>query len=107
MSRTASRILSRAAAIAALALTPLVAHAADAENGARLAQRWCASCHLVAPDQRTAMADVATFAAIARGQRLDSRPLEEFLAAPHPLMPGMELSREAIADLSAYIRSLK
>ena len=31
--------------------------AADADNGKRLAERWCASCHVVTPDQKTANTD--------------------------------------------------
>jgi len=36
----------------AAGLLGTAALAADADNGKRLAERWCASCHVVAPDQK-------------------------------------------------------
>jgi cytochrome c2 len=80
------------------------AQAADAANGLRIAQRWCAQCHLVSPEQTRASDQMPSFEAIARrGWTEDS--LAAFLADPHPRMPDMSLSRAEIADLVAYIRS--
>jgi mono/diheme cytochrome c family protein len=81
------------------------AHAADAAHGATVAKRWCASCHVVASEQRTAVADAPSFADVAR-RRADDHALADFLADPHPKMPDMHLSRGEIADIVAYIRSL-
>ncbi len=78
--------------------------AADAANGARIADRWCASCHVVRPDQPRASADVPPFSAIA-AKYPDIAPLTAFLGAPYPRMPAMALSRDEIADLVAYIRT--
>ncbi len=77
---------------------------ADAAQGEKIARRWCAACHLVAPDQKEASADVASFAAAARHKT--NAELADFLTDPHPKMPDMMLSREEIADLVAYMRSL-
>jgi mono/diheme cytochrome c family protein len=77
---------------------------ADAAHGEKIARRWCAACHLVAPDQKEASADVAPFAAAARHKT--NAELADFLTDPHPKMPNMVLSREEIADLVAYMRSL-
>ena len=95
------------AAPAALALTvlaaPLVA-APDLRQGERLAKRWCAECHVVAPDQTAAKADVPSFANVA--SRLTSREIAAFLTGNHPRMPDMTLSRDEIGNLVGYIKAL-
>lgn len=91
------------AAAAALFVTSGAARAADPARGETLARRWCASCHLVAKDQTRATPDAPSFAAIAR--RADAPPLESFLSASHPRMPDMNLTRDEIADLAAWIRA--
>jgi mono/diheme cytochrome c family protein len=79
--------------------------AADAEAGKIIAQRWCAACHVVAPDQPRGSADVPSFAAIA-AKYADEKALANFLSVPYPRMPNMTLSRPEIGDLIAYIRTL-
>jgi mono/diheme cytochrome c family protein len=78
----------------------------SAERGLEIAQRWCAACHLVTPDQTQALADVPSFMAVAEeSEGLDW--LEPFLADPHPVMPDMNLTRQEIADLVAYFERLR
>ncbi len=91
----------------ALTLSPPVSFAADPQHGRDLAQRWCASCHLVSPDQRRASADVPPFAAIARAPDFDTKRLAYFLLDPHPKMPDLPLTRSAADDIAAYIQTLK
>jgi len=79
---------------------------ADADNGQRLAQRWCASCHIVAPDQREASADAPPFASIARMPDFNAQKVAFFLLEPHPKMPSMALSRRDSEDIAAYIAKL-
>ena len=79
---------------------------ADPETGERLAQRWCAACHLVAPDQRQASADVAPFATIARMPGFNAEKLAFFLLHPHPKMPDLPLTRREAADIADYIARL-
>lgn len=81
--------------------------AGDHFNGKKLATLWCASCHVVAEDQASAMADVPTFAAIARDPLNTEERLSQFLADPHPVMPNMSLTRNEVADIVAYIQTLK
>ncbi|WP_367196599.1 cytochrome c family protein [Amorphus sp. 3PC139-8] len=81
--------------------------AGDPAHGHQLAQQWCASCHVVDQDQATASADVASFYTIAKSENLTPDGLSAFLADPHPVMPNMSLSRGEIADLVAYIVSLR
>ena len=80
--------------------------AADVGHGRALAQRWCATCHLVMPEQRQASADVPPFATIARMPDFDAPRLVFFLLEPHPKMPNMALTRSEATDLAAYIGSL-
>ncbi len=91
--------------IGAFAWLSASAFAADAEHGKTIAKRWCAACHVVAGDQKSASADVPPFADIAL-RRADPKALANFLADPHPKMPDMHLSRREIDDIVAYIRSL-
>jgi len=89
-----------------LLFLPLHAFAADVTRGKTIAERWCSSCHLVAPDQTRAVADVPSFAAVARA-RLPADRLKAFLSDPHPKMPDMSLTRSEIDDIVAYIQSLE
>jgi mono/diheme cytochrome c family protein len=94
------------AAAAIMAAAP--AFGADADNGRRLAHRWCEACHVVSATQRRMASDQApTFSAIARRPGLDAGKIAFFLLNPHPKMPDMALSRTEAADLAAYIASLK
>ena len=84
------------------------AFAADADNGQRLAHRWCAACHVVSATQRQSTTDQApTFASIAKIPGFDAAKIALFLLDPHPKMPDMGLSRTEAADLAAYIELLK
>ncbi len=84
---------------------PLHAFAADVTRGKSIAERWCSACHLVAPGQTRAVADVPSFAAVARA-KLPAGSLKAFLSDPHPKMPDMSLTRSEIDDIVAYIQSL-
>lgn len=81
--------------------------AADADHGAQLAKRWCATCHVVDSDQKQANADVPPFAAIARKPNFTPEKVAFFLLDPHPRMPNFSLSRSEAADIAAYIGSLR
>jgi hypothetical protein len=48
-----------------------------------------------------------SFASIARHPDVTEDSLRAWLNAPHPSMPNFELSRTAIEDLVAYIRTQK
>src|SRR3954452_24861608 len=86
---------------------PGVAPKPSADRGKIIAQRWCAECHVVAPDQKSAKTDVPSFATIATKRPPGAVPLDTFLMNPHPKMPDMQLTRTEVADLVAYIRTQK
>lgn len=96
------------AAAGALLVVPtaMPSFAADAAIGRDLAQKWCMSCHLVSPDQKTAATVAPTFASIARKPGFNAEQLSKSLRAPHPQMPGRELAREQADDIAAYIATL-
>jgi mono/diheme cytochrome c family protein len=88
-------------------IAPPTALAADADNGERLARRWCATCHVVASDQRGTTGEAPPFATIARAPDFGTGKLALFLLDPHPKMPDMGLSRAAAEDIAAYIAKLR
>jgi mono/diheme cytochrome c family protein len=94
-----------AIALLFLMTLPLSAVAADATQGEVIAKRWCAACHLVAPDQTRANSDAPSFASVAHKIK-SSKALTAFLTDPHPKMPDMNLTRSEIADIVAYIGTL-
>lgn len=79
----------------------------DAEYGRGLAERWCASCHLVSAGQQHAVAGAPPFATIAQSPNFNADRLAHQLLAPHPNMAKLALSRSAVNDIAAYIISLK
>ncbi|AWM08823.1 c-type cytochrome [Bradyrhizobium symbiodeficiens] len=81
--------------------------AADADHGADLAKRWCASCHVVANGQTQASADVPSFVSVALRPDFSPERLAFFLLDPHPKMPNFPLSRTEAGDIAAYIASLR
>ena len=102
MSKFARTAIIAIGVTALLSLTP--AAGADVKQGARLAQRWCSNCHVIAPGQPKAAADAPSFAAISAARKVPE--ITGFLLQSHPSMPDMNLSRGEIADLIAYMQSL-
>ena len=94
-----------AGALLAFAAFAAPALAADVVHGERIARRWCATCHVVAPDQTKGSTEAPSFADIA-ARNSDDRALARFLADPHPRMPDMNLSQPEITDIVAYVRKL-
>jgi mono/diheme cytochrome c family protein len=83
------------------------AWAADATAGARVAAQWCANCHVAAEGQ-TAGADPApSLVALMRDPAWDDAALVRAIADPHPRMPDPGLTREQIADVVAYLATLR
>jgi len=96
-------------ASAVLGMAPGVSRAvaADADHGAVLAKRWCATCHVVDSDQKQASADVPPFDDIAHRPGFSPEKIASFLLEPHPKMPNFPLSRDEAADIAAYIGALR
>ncbi len=86
-------------------IAPLAA--ADAIHGKQIAERWCASCHLVERGQMNATDQAPPFAYLARTPEFDENKLAFLLLMPHPNMPKVSLNRAEVADMADYIRSLR
>ena len=98
-----------AAAVSAALLAALPSAAAQAagsaDAGKKLAERWCASCHQIAPDATAS--DVApSFPSLAREKDGDFAWARAWLFDPHPPMEGIRLSNREIDDVVAYFKSL-
>ena len=104
-----TKMTSAAFCVAAFGFVSAVmpVQAADALNGERLAQRWCAACHVVTSDQRQANADAPPFEEIAKRPNFSETGLATFLLDPHSKMPNMNLSRTEAADIAAYVHRLQ
>jgi mono/diheme cytochrome c family protein len=104
-SRAISRVVAAAILVGLTGIASSVRGAGDREAGWRLAQRWCASCHVV--DASGYGAGIApSFPAIAREHGKDVRWLRAWLVAPHPPMPAMNLTGAETEDVVAYLNSL-
>ncbi len=77
----------------------------DPKAGENIARLWCANCHTVAADQQLASPDAPSFASLANRPDITASGLSVFLVNPHPPMPDMNLTRNEIADVIAYIMS--
>ncbi len=107
--RTSSAAGRRVTLIASLLLGAALdteAVAADPAQGRLLARHWCASCHVVEPGG-SAPNGGPPFAEIAREPGITPERLRGWLAAPHPPMPDMSLSRLEVEAIVSYIESLR
>jgi mono/diheme cytochrome c family protein len=92
-----------------LLLGVTVAHAAqaDSKKGARLAEQWCAHCHVIGNNSAGSIPQgPPSFRRIARDGMTDDQ-LRVFLSHPHGAMPDLELTRVEISDLIEYIETLR
>jgi len=109
---TGGRKLGAGAMVLAGLLATEAALAADgvAARGEVLAKRWCASCHLVAADQTRASSDAPSFFALTGETARTPEALAAYLTLPetvHGKMPDLHLSRVEVADVVAYVETLK
>jgi mono/diheme cytochrome c family protein len=80
----------------------------DPVAGRRLAEMWCSNCHVIGPNAAGPGSDaVPTFPGIARMPSTTAMSLRAFLQTPHARMPDIQMSREQIDDVIAYILSLR
>jgi mono/diheme cytochrome c family protein len=79
--------------------------AADADNGKRIAESRCVTCHTVAPTSRRDVADAPPFDVIARKFQVEPQMLAFAILDPHPRM-NVALTRREAEDIAAYINTL-
>lgn len=81
----------------------------DAKIGKQIADKLCVGCHIVDAEAsgRTVPADVPSFARIANVPGQTATSIAGAIVVPHPPMPQIQLTREEIGDVAAYILTLK
>ena len=93
--------------VLALAVLALAIARVDAARGTRLAQRWCASCHIIGETPPSQVQVGPPSSPSIAESKLTPEQLRVFLTKPHGSMPDLSLTRAEIDDLVAYIESLK
>ena len=85
-----------------------VTSAPDPEHGKSLAESLCSNCHLVGSGtQGSANADVPSFHEIANKAGQTAGTITAHISLPKHPMPQIPLTKSELADLSAYILSLR
>ena len=79
----------------------------DAQKGLALAQRWCATCHVVSSEQSKGTDAAPSFQTLSKRANFNADKLAFFLLDPHPAMPKMSLTRDEARDIAAYIARLR
>lgn len=81
----------------------------DAKTGKQIADKLCVGCHIVDAEASgtTVPADVPSFARIANVPGQTAQLIAGAIVVPHPPMPQIQLTREEIGDVAAYILTLK
>jgi mono/diheme cytochrome c family protein len=95
----------------ALAATAFNAKAQDGDTAAdhALAREACRACHMVEAGEGSSRMIVIgpAFRDIANTRGMTATAIRVFLTSSHPKMPNLILTPEEIADVSAYILSLR
>jgi mono/diheme cytochrome c family protein len=83
---------------------PAFAQSPDVDAGRVLAERWCSGCHLIDTQQAEGNDGAPTFRVIGRKEWTDLK-FSMAMASPHPPMPSLDLTRQELANLLAFVRS--
>jgi mono/diheme cytochrome c family protein len=81
----------------------------DAKTGHEIASKLCSGCHIVDSKAagKTMPADVPSFEEIANKPDQTTERIAGRIVIPHPPMPTVQLTREEIGDVAAYIMTLR
>ena len=104
----AGRAVALAVALAATAFSAK-AQEGDIAAGHAFAREACKACHMVEVDEGSSRMIVIgpAFRDIANTPGMTATAIRVFLTSSHPKMPNLILTPEEIADVSAYILSLR
>ena len=79
----------------------------DPEHGKELARRLCSNCHLVQSGQQHANVDIPSFHEIANKEgQTEGAIMARIIIPKHP-MPVIPVTKSELADLAAYIMTLR
>jgi mono/diheme cytochrome c family protein len=98
------RLTCPAAALALLLGNGALAQ--DVDNGRRIWERSCASCHALSTPAGKASRAIS-FPAIAAKPGMTADIISTFLLMPHVTMPGLPLRQSDARDVAAFVMSLK
>jgi mono/diheme cytochrome c family protein len=85
-----------------------VTSAPNSQRGQELAAQLCSNCHLVGTvEQQDANADVPSFHEIANQEGQSVGSIMVHIMLPKHPMPTIPLTKRELADLAAYILSLR
>jgi mono/diheme cytochrome c family protein len=83
-------------------------NAPDPEYGKKLAGNLCSNCHLVGTgEQQQANADIPSFHEIANKEGQTAGSIMAHIMLPKHPMPSIPLTQGELADLAAYILTLR
>ena len=99
-------IVGGALAALAVALPAAAQERGDPAAGRELASKLCSSCHIVSTE--AVGSDVAPpFPVIAKDPELTFTERQAWLSPMHPILPNLALTPKQIADINAYLDSLR
>jgi mono/diheme cytochrome c family protein len=90
-----------------LALAGPATNQPDPFHGKELAQQLCSNCHLVDNQQQQTNADVPSFSEIANQEGETAGTIMAHIMLPKHPMPTIPLTQSELADLAAYILSMR
>jgi cytochrome c2 len=80
----------------------------DAKRGLSYAEKACTECHgVLADDDISPLLDAPTFRSVANTPGMTYTALSVWFQSPHPSMPNLIIPPEDLANVIAYIMSLK
>lgn len=79
----------------------------SAEKGQTLAERLCSSCHVVDTASKSVPAGIPSLRGIANQPGQTATRIMNVLIKPHVPMPDMQLSRQEMLDIIAYLDTLR
>lgn len=102
------RILLVLMAVSLVAIEAYAQNPDSARRGQYFAERVCASCHAVAAGEtRSPQPGAPSFQAIADTPGMTGMALTVWLRSPHPTMPHLIVPSDDIADLTAYLGTMR
>jgi cytochrome c len=104
--KSVGRLSIAVALLYSAAMTSTVAQ--DANQGGRLAEKYCARCHAIGTTGDSPHPSAPPFREIAAKGNVDDlqEALAEGITVGHPDMPEFELPPEQVASFLAYLKSL-
>ena len=95
-------------AVLAIVAAAFCGATADIYRGEQFAEKWCAVCHALKPNQASSDLSAPPFAAVAADPTANAAALRGFInTTPHKSMPKFKLQTRDMDDVIDYILSLR